>query len=81
MLDNTSYCADGVLQYEAKMLPPRLEMEKLEDDILKQVNSIMMQQCRFQIEVLSISPGLRAAAVLCISTARNTCCFFYLETT
>lgn len=26
-------------QYEHKMLPPRLEMEKLEDDILKQVRS------------------------------------------
>ena len=26
-------------QYEHKMLPPRLEMEKLEDDILKQVGS------------------------------------------
>lgn len=27
-----------LLQYEQQMLPPRLEMEKLEDDIVKQVH-------------------------------------------
>lgn len=30
------------LQYEHKMLPPRAEMEKLEDDILKQVSTDSM---------------------------------------
>lgn len=28
-----------LLQYEQQMLPPRLEMEKLEDDIVKQVHT------------------------------------------